>query len=90
MPSSHTPFVSLPILVNSILSSIAVIASLKDREEGIRTLTLSFTGTTEEVDAARKQSESIKRMTHGDGESTIRDWTGSGEEHHPQMGSEKV
>lgn len=61
-----------------------MIASLKNKNEGIKVLTLSYTGTTQEAQVARQKGKDMEgNQPEGPSESTIRDWTGSGEEHKP-------
>ncbi len=71
--------------------SHAVIASLKNKKEGVKILTLSFTGTTQEAHFAREKSrEKGNSLPDGPSDSVIRDWTGSGEEHRPEGDEEEV
>lgn len=61
----------------------AVIASLKSKKDGVRILTLSYTGTTQEAHAARQKTRKMEQESHNEGasmESSIKDWTGSGVE----------
>ena len=62
-----------------------VIASLKTQEEGVRKLTLSYTGTTKEAEAARKKGKELEEESPATQTSQIRDWTGSGREHVPEQ-----
>ena len=71
--------------------SDAVIASLKTKKEGVRILTLSFTGTTKEAEVARQKSrEKEQSLPDGPSDSVIKDWTGSGEEHRPENDAKEV
>lgn len=62
----------------------AVIASMKENEEeDIRTLTLSYTGTTQDAAEARNHSRAVMDRTDPDPKVKIKDLTGSGFEHKP-------
>lgn len=58
--------------------------------EDIRTLTLSYTGTTQDAAEARKHSRAVMdEQDEDDDKSKIRDWTGSGVEHKPGQKAER-
>lgn len=68
-----------------------MIASLKNKESGVRVLTLSFTGTVEEAYAAQRKSREVEENSpDAPNDTRIRDWTGSGEENNPQAKKNQV
>jgi hypothetical protein len=63
-----------------------VIATLKKDKGGVRKLTLSYTGTTAEAEAARKKGKEVEEESPAiETSNRIRDLTGSGEEHLPEQ-----
>ena len=61
---------------------------MKDRGDDIRTLTLSYTGTLQEAEEARKNTQAVMDNSPDKRPSTIRDWTGSGVGNDPSKNPE--
>ena len=62
----------------------AVIASVRHPDDGVTVLTLSYTGTTDEAEEARRNGQAVLGDTADTRKSSIRDNTGSGVEHLPE------